>query len=304
MSRSVVVTGATSGIGRATVLELASRGFDVIGTARTAEKAAALRKLADDSGVGVRTVVVDVADVESTVRGFTEIATMTSGGPWAVVNNAGIAQPGAIEDVDDERVRLQLETNLVAPTRIARLVLPAMRDRRDGRIVNISSVSGRISTPFLGWYCASKKGLEAVSDALRMEVARFGVKVVLIEPGSFGTAFWEKGVGSLPHSGNSVYDDSYDMASDLLCRARSLPHPTPVAQTVRRALEAPQPRARYLVGADAKAGTLLDALAPTTLSDYAKTIATGLRTPPVRAARMVGHLTRYRRPVEQNPGYG
>jgi NAD(P)-dependent dehydrogenase (short-subunit alcohol dehydrogenase family) len=297
MSKSVVVTGATSGIGQATVLALARGGFDVIGTARTVAKAAELRTLADRQGVGVRMVVLDVADAESTVRGFTEIATMTDGGPWAVVNNAGIAQPGAVEDIDDERGRLQLETNLIAPTRIARLVLPSMRERRDGRIVNISSISGRISTPLLGWYCASKKGLEALSDAMRMEVAQFGVKVVLIEPGSFSTGIWQKGVCSLPRGKHhSAYGDSYDMADDLLFRARSLPDPAPVAETVRRALEASQPRARYLVGMDAKVGAVLDTLAPTALSDYAKTIATGLQTPPGLIAKFVSHLAQRRQP--------
>jgi NAD(P)-dependent dehydrogenase (short-subunit alcohol dehydrogenase family) len=294
MSRSVVVTGATSGIGLATALELAGAGYDVIGTARSEEKAAKLRATADHRCVGIRTVVLDVADAESTVRGFTTIANMTDGGPWAVVNNAGFAQPGAIEDVDDEQARLQVETNVLGPARIARLVLPAMRQRRDGRIVNISSMSGRVSTPFLGWYCASKHALESLTDVLRMEVSRFGVKVVLIEPGSFGTAIWEKGIGALPRRKHSAYSDSYGHADEMLRRAKSLPPPLPVARMVRTALDSPRPRARYVVGVDAKTGTALDALLPTVLSDYAKEVATGLRTPPERLGRLLQHLTRRR----------
>src|SRR5262245_45936328 len=113
MTRSVVVTGATSGIGLATALELAGAGYDVIGTARSGEEAARLRATADEHQVGLRTVILDVTDAESTVRGFTQIANLTDGGPWAVVNNAGLAQPGAIEDVDDEAARRQLDTNVL-----------------------------------------------------------------------------------------------------------------------------------------------------------------------------------------------
>src|SRR4051794_40189559 len=128
MGRSVVVTGANSGIGLVTALELAGAGFEVIGTARSEEKAEVLRDAAVSRGLAVHCVLLDVGDAESTAKGFAEIDGMT-GGPWAVVNNAGFAQAGAIEDVDDEDVRYQLEVNLVAPARIARLVLPGMRRR-------------------------------------------------------------------------------------------------------------------------------------------------------------------------------
>ncbi|UGQ13853.1 SDR family oxidoreductase [Yinghuangia sp. ASG 101] len=294
MTKSVVVTGATSGIGLATALELARAGLDVIGTARTEDKAQRLREAAGHEGVGVRTVVLDVCDATSTVRAFTEIATMTGGGPWAVVNNAGLAQPGAVEDVEDEQVRRQLETNLVAPARIVRLVLPQMRRRGGGRIVNISSVSGRVAAPFLGWYCASKHGLAAMTDALRIEVAQFGVKVVLIEPGSYGTDIWERSMGRLPAHEHSAYRDSYAMADGILRRSASLPAPAPVASAVRHALLTARPRPRYLVGSDARAGAALNALAPRVLSDYAKGVATGLRTPPERVARLLDRATRRR----------
>lgn len=299
MTRSVVVTGASSGIGRAIALELAGGGYDVIGTARSAQKAATLRAAAEQRGVGIRTVLLDVTDAESTVLGFTEIAKLTDGGPWAVVNNAGIAQPGAVEDVDDDAARLQLETNLIAPARIARLVLPAMRQRRDGRIVNISSLSGRVSTPFIGWYCASKHALESLTDALRIEVAHFGVKVVLIEPGSFGSGIWERGVAALPPRKHSAYRDSYGLAQEMLRRSRTLPDPAPVARAVRAALDSPKPRARYLVGADARTGTTLEAVLPTAVSDYAKEVATGLRTPPERLGRLLAQLNRRRTPGQR-----
>jgi NAD(P)-dependent dehydrogenase (short-subunit alcohol dehydrogenase family) len=153
MAKSVVVTGANSGIGLVTCLELAAAGYDVVGTARSAAKARDLHDAADARGLVLRSVVCDIGDSASTEAGFAEIAELTDGGPWAVVNNAGFAQAGAVEDVDDEAVRDQLEVNLVAPARIARLVLPAMRERGDGRILNISSIAGRMSLPLMGWYC-------------------------------------------------------------------------------------------------------------------------------------------------------
>jgi NAD(P)-dependent dehydrogenase (short-subunit alcohol dehydrogenase family) len=286
--KSVVVTGAGSGIGLAVALELAHAGFDVIGTVRTAEQAEALRAGVTRTGAGARAVLLDdVADSTSAVQAFTEIATLTDGGPWAVVNNAGFAQPGAIEDVDDEQVRRQLETNLVAPARIARLVLPAMRERRDGRIVNISCLAGRVSMPVLGWYCASKRGLEAVTDALRMETAPFGVKVVLIEPGPYGTEFWEHSAELLPQAEISAYRDQYEAAEEFA--RRDLPGPRPVARTVLKALSTRRPQPRYMVGG-ARPTAVLDAALPTPATDWAKQLATGLRTAPPCAARALNQV--------------
>ncbi|HVE99344.1 MAG TPA: SDR family oxidoreductase [Mycobacteriales bacterium] len=279
MAKSVVVTGANSGIGLATVLELAGAGYDVIGTVRSDAKADLVRDAALARGFVVRSVQCDVTDVASTERAFAEIAAMTDGGPWAVVNNAGYAQPGAVEDVGDEAARAQLEVNLLAPARIARLVLPSMRARGDGRIVNVSSIAGRVTFPLLGWYHASKHGLEALSDSLRMEVAQFGVKVVLVEPGSFGTSVWAEGVARLPKLDATAYAASYDRAGLIPTGSGRLPGPVWVARTIRLALASPLPMARYLVGVDAVGATVLDAVTPTVVSDWVKGVATGVRSP-------------------------
>ncbi|MDQ1699239.1 MAG: hypothetical protein QOG34_1102 [Frankiaceae bacterium] len=275
MTRTVVVTGANSGIGLATALELAAAGYEVVGTARSASKASVLSDAAAARGLGVRTVLCDVADAESTAKAFAEIE--ADADIWAVVNNAGFAQAGAIEDVDDEAVRYQLDVNLVAPARIARLVLPGMRARGEGRIVNVSSVAGRISLPLMGWYCASKHGLEAMTDALRIEVASYGVRVSLVEPGSFGTGIWD-GARYPDDVATSEYADAYERARRTTTAGASLlPDPVWVARTVRLALGSPVPLARYLVGADAVGGVLAERLVPTALTDVVKGLATGVR---------------------------
>jgi NAD(P)-dependent dehydrogenase (short-subunit alcohol dehydrogenase family) len=283
VSKSVVVTGANSGIGLVTVLELAAAGYDVIGTVRSEAKAQLVQEAADDKGVSLRVVELDVNDADSCKAGFEQIAGMTDGGPWAVVNNAGYAQAGAVEDVDDELVRAQLETNLVAPIRIARLVLPKMRARRDGRILNVSSVAGRMSTPLMGWYCASKHGLEAVTDCLRMEVEPDGIRVILIEPGMFGTDIWSAASSkAFPPPTTSRYAAAYARADSMSSQSHKLPDPVWVARTIRVALSNPLPMARYVVGADAVGGILAETLVPTAVTDYVKAVTAGLRELPIK----------------------
>ena len=283
MSKSVVVTGANSGIGLVTVLELAGAGYDVIGTVRSAAKAELVQKAAADKGVTVRTVELDVNDAASTEAGFKQVDDMTDGRLWAVVNNAGYAQAGAVEDISDEQVRAQLETNLVAPMRIARIVLPGMKARGEGRIVNVSSVAGRMSTPLMGWYCASKHGLEAVTDALRMEVEADGVRVILVEPGMFGTDIWSAAqASSLPEPSSARYAAAYARSEALSSQTKRLPDPVWVARTIRVALSNPLPMARYVVGADAVGGILAETLVPTVVTDYVKSFTTGLRDLPVK----------------------
>ena len=277
MGKSVVVTGANSGIGLSTAIELAGAGYDVIGTVRNSAKAEAMQAKAREKGVEVRAVLCDVGDEESTRTGFAEIDALTGGGPWAVINNAGFAQAGTVEDVSAEDARYQLEVNLVAPARIAQLVLPGMRARGDGRIVNVSSIAGRVSTPLTGWYCASKHGLEALSDALRMEVAQFGVKVILVEPGGFGTGIWEAGHESFPAPDGSAYKDVYERAKSATLKGKHFPDPVWVARALRLALANPVPLPRYLVGVDAVTMAVSDSLAPTVVSDYVKAAGAGLR---------------------------
>lgn len=283
-NKSVLVTGANSGIGLVTALELAGAGYDVVGTVRSPAKAEIVQVAAADKGVTVRTVTLDVDDAASCARGVAEVGELTDGGPWALVNNAGFAQSGAVEDVDDTQVRAQLETNVVAPVRLARLVLPAMRAAGGGRIINVSSVAGRLSTPLMGWYCASKHALEAVTDALRVEVEPDGVRVVLVEPGMFGTDIWSSAkIGGFPDATQPRYAAAYARAEAVSSRgADRLPDPVWVARTIRLALGNPVPLARYVVGADAVGGILAETVMPTVVTDYVKSVGAGLRSLPVK----------------------
>lgn len=283
MPRSVLVTGANSGIGLVTALELARAGYDVVGSVRSQAKADVVERAAADKGVTVRTIELDVDDAASAEAGLAAFQELTGAGPWALVNNAGFAQSGAVEDVPDELARRQLETNVLAPIRLARLVLPGMRDRGEGRIVNISSIAGRLSIPLMGWYCASKHALEALTDALRMEVEQDGVRVVLVEPGMFGTDIWSAAMeGGFPEPTGARYAAAYAHAEALGAKSHQLPDPIWVARTVRVALANPVPLARYLVGFDAVGGALAQTLLPSTVTDYVKSVAAGLRRLPVK----------------------
>jgi NAD(P)-dependent dehydrogenase (short-subunit alcohol dehydrogenase family) len=244
---AVLTTGANSGMGLVTALELARRGWRSIGSVRSQEKAGIVAKAAAEAGVQVETVIMDVTDRDQCEQ------VMRNLGLRGLINCAGYNSTGAISDVDDDEARRALETMAVAPMRLARLALPAMVAAGGGRIVNVSSAGGRITMPLSGWYLAAKHALEAASDALRMEVARRNVQVVLIEPGSFKTGIFEEGIyDDGPDSITSrttEYADSY-----LQIKKMTSPRgdPARVARLIANVLEVRRPRARYVIGADAR----------------------------------------------------
>ncbi|MEW1905452.1 SDR family oxidoreductase [Streptomyces sp. NPDC086147] len=278
MQRSVMVTGATSGLGLATALRLASVGYEVIATARSDHQADRLRAAAAERGVRLSVVLLDVADASACRHVVDQVAEEGGGVPWALVNNAGIPLAGAVEDIDDEAVRHLLEVNVLAPARLARLLLPAMRRRGGGRIVNISSLGGRITAPGMGWYCAGKAALGAVNDALRMEASPAGVQVVLIEGGGYASNIWNKAADDLRElatDGRSPFAGMYRAAEAPLRAGAMLPAPEPVARAVERALGAARPRARYVIGARTRVRMVADALIPPRVSDHVKRVALG-----------------------------
>ncbi|MFF2625123.1 SDR family NAD(P)-dependent oxidoreductase [Kitasatospora griseola] len=290
--RSVVITGATSGIGRAAALRTAAAGFEVFATARSREKAEKLHAEAAEHGLALRTVVLDVTDPRACADVFGEIAERTGGGPWAVVNNAGVTLPRAVEDVDEADARHLMEVNVHAPARIARLVLPAMRSRGHGRIVNVSSASAAATLPFAGWYSASKAALSALTHALRMESAPFGVDTVLIEPGFHRSAILDRTGDRLaaPSRTSEHYTACYRVLARAMRDTDRYPGPEPVAETICTALTARRPRARYRVGVDARIAAKFDALAPFAASDRLKSVLAGARGSGGRAERLAGRL--------------
>ena len=261
--RTVMTTGANSGIGLATALELARRGLRSVGTVRSEAKAAIVAAAARKTGLTVETVLLDVTDPDGCARVIDEYR------PYALVNNAGYSITGSIEDVTDAEARAAFETMVLAPMRLARMAIPHMRARGSGRIVNISSIYGRASTPLTGWYQGVKQALEGLSDALRMEVARDGIRVVLVEPGGFRTGIWEETEREIAKRAGSRYDAAYrrTLTTTRLWQP-FMGDPVRCAKTIGGAVTSRWPRARYLVGCDAQALALWSSLTPTEVKDH------------------------------------
>ena len=268
---TVLTTGANSGIGLATVLHVAKLGFHSVGSVRSDAKRSEVATAAASAGVTVDTVLLDVTAARRCAAVIEEVR------PWAVVNSAGYPGVGAIEDVTDSQARRQLETMVIAPMRLARLALPHMRDAGQGRVVNISSIYGLTTTPFSGWYQACKHALEAASDALRLEVARDGVRIVMIEPGGIQTGIWDKFEHDICQRSASNYDAGYQRVRMLFTAlSRFMGEPEGVARAVGKALTARSPRSRYLVGHDAQVIAAVQPLIPTDLRDRITRLVTGL----------------------------
>lgn len=269
--KTVLVTGSNSGIGLATVVELARCGLRAVGSVRSAAKAKTVHAAARKAGVHVETVVLDVSDPAGGERVIDELR------PFAIVNNAGISNLGAVEDVDDTEIRNQLEIMLVAPIRLARLAIPYMREAGEGRIVNISSIYGLMTTPLSGWYQACKHGLEAVSDALRIEVGRDGIHVILIEPGGFDTGIWEQSAESVARREESRYAASYDRTLQGVRLTRPIMgKPETVARVIAGAISSSRPNARYLVGYDAQLARAYSRVVPGGVRDRLARLTLGL----------------------------
>lgn len=270
-TRTVLTTGANSGIGLSTVIRVAKHGFRSVGSVRSTDKAQQVREAANESGVVVETVLLDVTDADRCAEVIDDLR------PWGIVNNAGFPVTGAIEDIDEGEVRLALETMTLGPMRLARLVLPHMREHGGGRIVNVSSIFGRATGPLTGWYQAAKHALEAASDALRAEVAGDGIVVVLVQPGGIRTALWEEVRATVGEHTDSRYRRAYERT---LAQIRLLDplmrSPEHVADVITTALTTNLPRSRYLVGLDARTAALADQVLPTGLKDRLTRLTLGL----------------------------
>lgn len=265
-SGTVLITGASSGIGAATAHHLKELGFDAVGAVRKDEDAERLRS------AGLRTVKLDVTDADSIAAARAELGDVPLAG---LVNNAGIAVAAPVEFIPLEQLRHQLEINLVGQVAVIQCFLPALRTGR-GRIVNVSSIGGRVALPLVGAYNMSKFALEAMSDSLRREVRGQGVDVIVIEPGGVKTPIWGKGnelaeqlQAEAPPEAARLYGplvEAVRAQTVKIERERGI-EPREVAEVIGTALTTKRPRARYLVGRDAKLRAPMAALLPDRVMD-------------------------------------
>ena len=261
----VLLTGASSGIGYDVAPLLVRYGYTVYGAARRVEK---IEELASE---GVKALSLDVTD-EASMEAAVQQIIDAEGRIDVLINNAGYGSYGAIEDVPIDEARRQFEVNLFGLARLTQLVLPHMRAQGSGRILNISSMAGRITSPLGAWYHATKYALEAFSDALRMEVEEFGIDVVVIEPGGIKTPWGLIAAGHLEESSrDGVYAEQAQRVAanmrKLYSPSSNLSEPKVISNAILRALEARRPKTRYLVGFGAKPSVFLHTVLPDRLFD-------------------------------------
>jgi len=268
--RSVLITGASTGIGAASVKRLAAAGWRVYASVRRPEDEDRLRGLTGDV-TPVRLDVKDPARIEGVAQRIQE--DLGDAGLDALVNNAGIAVAGPLEFLPIAELRDQLEVNLVGQVAVTQALLSALRRAR-GRIVFVGSIAGRSAMPVTGAYSASKFGIEAVADALRVELRPWHIRVTVVEPGAFASAIWETGrrradrvAPDLPRELEAYYGSVLRAVRRVAQRAETARPPDAVARVIEHALNTRRPRARYLVGNDARFRLLIERLLPVRLRD-------------------------------------
>jgi NAD(P)-dependent dehydrogenase (short-subunit alcohol dehydrogenase family) len=270
----VVVTGASTGIGRACALHLAASGFDVLAGVRKDADGERLREAAGSNG-SLTPLRLDVTDADS-VRGAGATVEERTGarGLAGLVNNAGVGAGGPLEFIPLDDIRRHFEVNLIGQIAVTQAMLGSLRKRK-GRIVNMGSVGGRTPAPFVGPYSASKAALRATSESLRRELRPWGIWVATVQPGSIATPIWDKGAataqemrGRLPEGTGALYGDVLDGAAATTEKmaAAGIP-PDKVARVVEHALTSRRPRRDYIVGRDARMQIALDRVLPTRVFD-------------------------------------
>jgi NAD(P)-dependent dehydrogenase (short-subunit alcohol dehydrogenase family) len=269
MTRNVFVTGTSTGLGRSVALGLAASGWRVFAGVRKPADARSLQAAADGALVPLQ---MDVAQPDSVSRGIAELTASTGGELHGLINNAGIYLGGPLELMQPEEIDLTFAVNVTGLLSVTRACLPLLRAAR-GRIINVSSISGLIALPGASVYAASKHAVEAITDALRVELHPFGIKVIAVEPGGIKTPLWGKGARRDAAMSNDasttglreLYAPLVKLLQRLNAKPGGLP-PEDVATVVIRALESSRPKNRYLVGNDAKSLALLRRL-PDALRD-------------------------------------
>jgi len=250
MKKTVLITGASSGMGKATALQLIEEGHTVYGAARRTEN---MQELVDKGG---HTINLDVID-EKSIQNAVDQVIREQGSIDVLVNNAGYAVYGSIEDVSMEDARRQFEVNIFGLARLTQLVLPHMRKQNSGKIINVSSMGGKIYTPLGAWYHATKHALEGWTDCLRLETKQFGIDVVIIEPGMIATEFGDVMFQPMiDRSQGGAYQDwveSYAASAEkTLNKPNATSPPSVIANVISDAIDARKPKTRYVAGKMAK----------------------------------------------------
>jgi NAD(P)-dependent dehydrogenase (short-subunit alcohol dehydrogenase family) len=268
--RSALVTGASTGIGRASALRLDAAGWRVFAGVRREEDAEDLRGAGSDR---LAPLILDITEPEQIAAAAERIASDGEGGLDGLVNNAGVAIPGPLETLAIEDFRRQLEVNLTGHVAVTQAVLASIRRAR-GRVVFISSIGGRIAFPLTGAYHAAKFGIEAVGDVFRQELRPWGISVSIVEPGSIDTPIWERGertadeLGARSPQREALYGQAIESYRKVVRQlAERGIAPEKVAAAIERGLSDRRPRARYLVGIDAKVQARLKPILPTPVFD-------------------------------------
>lgn len=265
MDRTALITGSSSGFGLLTAVTLAKRGWRVIATMRDLSRSEKLESAARAAGVldRIEILPLDVTDNAQIAAIAEQVAARTT--PLhAVINNAGFAVAGFAEDVSDDELRKQFDTNFFAHAAVTRAFLPQMRRQGFGHIVMVSSISGRTGFPGVSSYLASKFALEGWTESLRMELSPLGIRVALVEPGSFETGIWTRGT-TFSKAAQESSSPNATRASKLFQRirgAKNRPNAQIVADCVANVCEHPRPKLRYVVGTDAHIALMLRALLP------------------------------------------
>lgn len=268
----VVITGVSTGIGRATAEALLERGYSVFGSVRSRDDG---KRLAAELGERFEPLRFDVTDGPAVAEAASRVGAAIGGGNLAgLINNAGITRIGPLQHLPVPEIREQLEVNVVGLLQVTQAFLPLLGARPGapfprGRIINLSSVSGRIGYPFMGAYAASKHALEGLTDSLRRELLLYGIDVILIEPGNTRTPIFDKALGQIEAYGNTGYASALNGVRDSELRGRLL-SAMPVERVSRvilRALEHPRPRARYPVPGRWLVGWILPRYLPSRLFD-------------------------------------
>ncbi|MBD1364218.1 SDR family NAD(P)-dependent oxidoreductase [Mucilaginibacter sp. ZT4R22] len=236
----ILITGASAGMGKDFAKELLHDGHIVYGAARRTDK------MEDISQLGVKVLALDVTNDASMVSAIDKIV-KAEGRIDVLINNAGYGSYGAVEDVPMSDARQQIEVNVFGAARMAQLVIPHMRAQNFGRIINVTSIGGKLATPLGGWYHASKFALEGLSDSLRNEIAQFGIDVVVIEPGGVKSEWGDIAADNLRKvSGGGVYKGMVDLSAQITAKTKkNEADPGVITALVRKAIEAKKPKTRY-----------------------------------------------------------